>query len=122
MRNVLLVMLGGAIGTLCRYGVSVAVPSWLGTTFPWGTAIVNLVGCLIIGLIFGLTERGTTHASERLFLVTGFCGGLTTFSSFAMETAKVMPDSMALAGANFLLNNVCGLALTFLGMWLGAKI
>jgi len=121
MKNVLLVMLGGSIGAVCRYGVSLAAAKWFGSGFPWGTLIVNLAGCLLIGLVFGLTERGTTHPAERLFFVTGFLGALTTFSTYALETANATPGSLTLAGANVLANNVAGLALVVGGMWLGTR-
>jgi len=122
MWNVLLVMLGGSLGAVCRYGVSRVAAAWLGSGFPWGTLVVNLGGCLLIGLVFGMTDRGTTHPSERLFFVTGFLGALTTFSTFALETTQVAPGSWALAGANFLANNLAGLALVIGGMWLGTRL
>lgn len=122
MNNILLVMLGGSLGALCRYGVSLLAARWFGAGFPWGTLIVNLSGCLLIGLIFGMTERGTTHPAERLFFVTGFLGALTTFSTYALETAQAAPGSITLAGINILANNVAGLALAAGGMWLGSKL
>jgi CrcB protein len=122
MKNILLVMLGGGLGAACRYGVSLATARWFGSGFPWGTLIVNLAGCLLIGLVFGMTARGTTHPAERLFFVTGFLGALTTFSTFALETTQAMPGSFHLAGLNILANNVAGLVLAAGGMWLGSKL
>lgn len=122
MKNVLLVMLGGSLGAVCRYGVSLMAAKWFGAGFPWGTLAVNLTGCLLIGLVFGMTERGTTHPAERLFFVTGFLGALTTFSTFALETTQAAPGSITLAGLNILANNVAGFALAVGGMWLGSKI
>ncbi len=118
--KILLVVVGGSIGAACRYGVSL-LTAWLwGSRFPWGTLVVNLVGCFLIGLAFGLAERAAwVTPSVRLFFVTGFLGALTTFSSFAVETVNTANASSGyLAAANFAANNAGGLALVLAGMWL----
>ena len=76
LRNILLVALGGALGSVCRYLISKLS---LGT-FPWGTLTVNILGSLLIGLLTGLMLRGSVSPEMKLLLVTGFCGGFTTFS------------------------------------------
>ncbi|MBO4963699.1 MAG: CrcB family protein, partial [Prevotella sp.] len=77
--NILLVAAGGAVGSVCRYLLSsVHVAS-----FPWGTLTVNVLGSLLIGLLAGLSGRGILSPELKLLLVTGFCGGFTTFSTFA---------------------------------------
>lgn len=121
MMNLLRVMLGGALGSAARYGVALAAARWLGTRFPWGTLIVNLAGCFLIGLVYGLTDRNTTHAGQRLFFVTGFLGGLTTFSSYSIETMAAAQGSFGAAAANLLANNVAGLGLAALGIWVGTQ-
>ena len=90
--KILLVMAGGSIGALSRYGVSLVAAQLLGTKFPWGTLIVNLSGCFLIGLAFTLAERGLSimNPSIRLFFITGFFGALTTFSTFGLETVNSM--------------------------------
>lgn len=120
--KILLVMLGGAVGTLARYGTSLLAAHWLGKAFPWGTLIVNLVGCLLIGVCFGLAARFAWFSPPwRLLLVTGFMGGLTTFSSFAVETVVNAQDgNWRVAVLNFLANNVGGLLLVVAGMKLVA--
>ena len=120
--KILLVMAGGSIGALSRYGVSLLAVKLFGAKFPWGTLIVNLSGCFLIGLSFALAERGINimNPSMRLFFVTGFLGALTTFSTFGLETVNSMRAGTHLVTvANFLSNNVIGAALVFLGMLVG---
>ena len=122
MIRVLLVLAGGGIGAVTRYSVSLLAVKLFGSRFPWGTLIVNLSGCFLIGLAFALAERGLSIMSPsiRLLFVTGFLGGLTTFSSFAMETVDTIRYGTYLAtAANFLSNNLIGIALVFLGLWVG---
>lgn len=124
MLKLALVMLGGCLGASCRYGAGLLATRWWGSIFPYGTLIVNLVGCLVIGLVFSLAER---HAwltpSARLFLVTGFLGALTTFSSFAVETVNTANAGMGhLAVVNFFANNLGGLLLVLAGLWLGKAL
>jgi CrcB protein len=120
--KILLVMVGGSLGALSRYAVSLWAAKLLGTRFPWGTLTVNLSGCFLIGLAFALAERGLSimNPSMRLFFMTGFLGGLTTFSSFGLETMNSMREGSHLVTvANVLSNNVIGTALVFLGMVVG---
>ena len=81
IRNLLLVALGGAAGSVLRY-----LLSGLNTSFPWGTFTVNILGSLLIGLLVGFVSKGVLSPEMKLLLVTGFCGGFTTFSTFANES------------------------------------
>lgn len=121
--KLLLVLAGGSIGAACRYGISLLAVRLWGNGFPWGTFCVNMVGCFLIGFVFGMAERATwVTASVRLFIVTGFLGALTTFSSFAVETVNTAnAGSASIAAANFVANNAGGLALVLAGLWL-AKV
>jgi CrcB protein len=114
-------MAGGGIGAVSRYGATLLAVKLFGTSFPWGTLIVNLVGCFLIGLSFALAERSfIMNPSMRLFFVTGFLGALTTFSTFGYETAYAMKASEYwIAAANIVSNNLVGIALVFLGLWAG---
>ncbi len=124
MTKWILVMFGASLGGASRYGVSLLAVRILGSRFPWGTLAVNLAGCLLIGLFFGLAERFEWMTpSVRLFFVTGFLGALTTFSSFAVETVNTANGGAAhLALTNFVLNNAGGLMLVLCGMWAARTI
>lgn len=120
--KILLVMVGGSVGALSRYGVSLLAVKLFGIKFPWGTLIVNLSGCFLIGLAFALADRGLSimNPSIRLFFVTGYLGALTTFSTYGLETVNSMREgTYIVAVANFLANNVIGAALVFLGILVG---
>ena len=122
MTKVLLVLVGGGLGALTRYGVSLLAVKLFGTRFPYGTLIVNLSGCFLIGISFALAERGLNIMNPlvRLFFITGFLGGLTTFSSYAVETVNaIRVGSSLVAAGNFLSNNLIGGALVFVGLWVG---
>ena len=86
LRNIMLVAIGGGIGSALRYIISRMVTD----TYPLGTLTVNLLGSLFIGLLAGLVSKGTLSNEIRLFLVTGFCGGFTTFSTFANESLSML--------------------------------
>ncbi len=83
--NILLVAVGGAIGATMRYLLGGWIQGWVGSSFPWGTLVINVSGSLIIGLVLGLVDRGTLSSQARLFLAVGVLGGYTTFSTFSYE-------------------------------------
>lgn len=111
----------GALGTLARYGLAGAVQNAAGTMFPWGTAAVNLAGCLLFGLIVAVVEdRFAVSGETRMILLTGFLGAFTTFSTFVFETEQLLEGSQwAFAAGNLALQNVVGVAALFLGLTLG---
>lgn len=116
--NLLMVAAGGSLGALCRYGFAAAAARVLGTRFPWGTLLANLTGCFFIGAAFALAAR--THflpPPARLFFMTGFLGSLTTFSTYALESVNYLRVGSMVAMVNFLLNNIGGGVLVFLGFW-----
>ncbi|MBN8851983.1 MAG: camphor resistance protein CrcB [Sphingobacteriales bacterium 50-39] len=118
MRTAMIIALGGAIGSLSRYGAQTYIYKLYPFVFPLGTFLVNMTGCLIIGLAYGLSEKGDLLTPEwRLFLTTGFCGGFTTFSTFAYENASLIRSSDFLyLGLNILGSVAIGIAAVFLGI------
>jgi fluoride exporter len=104
MASYLWIALGGALGTTVRYWLSGAVAHAIGETFPWGTLIINVTGSFVIGFFGALTGpdgRVFVGSTARQFVMTGMCGGYTTFSSFSLQTLNLMNDGdWFRAGAN----------------------
>ena len=116
MLKITLLLTGGAIGTLARYGLSGLTHKFFEGTFPLGTLIVNLSGSFLIGLIWGLWEIDNMQTNMRTFIFIGILGGFTTFSSYALETLNLFKEGEKnLALINILANNILGLFLVFLG-------
>ena len=123
-RSILLVGLGGFIGSVLRYLVSVLLAGQGPSAFPFATLGVNVAGCLLIGILFAVSDRWNIMSPEwRIFLTTGFCGGFTTFSAFSYESVKLLQEGELLyLSANVVLSVVVGLAATYLGIILVKSI
>ncbi|MBO8126541.1 MAG: fluoride efflux transporter CrcB [Firmicutes bacterium] len=117
MNKLAAVALGGMVGASLRYLVGAWAERTLGTAFPWGTAIVNITGCLFIGFLMTLIMKIAPLSTELcLFLVTGTLGSLTTFSTFSYETLRLIQQGSVLAGfANVAVNLLLGLAAVLVG-------
>jgi fluoride exporter len=123
MMQVLFVALGGAIGSVLRYLASVWAAQRWGAEFPYGTLLVNVVGCYLIGLsMIVITERLDLHPYWRLLIVSGFLGGLTTFSSFSYETLRLFEEGLVPPLLNIATNLGLGLTATVLGLWTGRAL
>lgn len=124
LTNVFIIGTGGFIGALARYGLSGLVQrqAWL-TTFPYGTLAVNLLGCLVIGVVAGLVESRQLFGPEfRTFVLIGVLGAFTTYSTFGYETFALLRDAEYVRGAaNVGIHVVLGLALVWLGYALTAS-
>ena len=116
--------LAGAMGTFARYWLSGVTQRAITTAFPLGTASVNLVGCLLFGLLWAFLEsRLSVSGQMRTVIFLGFFGAFTTFSSFAFETSQLLDDSQWLwAAGNILFQNVVGIAGMIIGLAIGKLI
>ena len=93
LKSILIVGFGGFIGTVGRFLISRYFQFNVTSVFPWSTFIINMVGCLLIGLIYGISEKGDVLSPTiRLFLTVGICGGFTTFSTFSNDSFLLMRD------------------------------
>lgn len=116
--------LAGAAGTLARYGLSGLVGRSVGAGFPWGTAAVNVVGCLMFGVVWSVFEgRLAVSGQVKAVIFMGFFGAFTTFSTFAFETVQLLDDSQWVwAAGNVLLHTAAGLAAVMAGLAIGKWI
>ena len=117
--NLLLVILGGALGSGLRYLLSGVIADRIGESFPFGTLAVNVIGSIAIGFFATLTGtegRWLVPPAARIFFMTGICGGFTTFSSFSLQTLNLAREAEWLYAG---LNVLGSVALCLLGVWLG---
>lgn len=116
MIKLLAVALGGAIGSSGRYLISLAVESMSNSKFPFETLAANLIGCFLIGILWGYFERLSISNEFRLFLFTGILGGFTTFSTFARENIQLFKVGEPMAAVTYILaSNVIGVGLVAAG-------
>jgi CrcB protein len=116
----LLIALGGALGTLARFGLSSFIAGRFGDVFPWGTLIVNISGCFVIGFFAVLTGpdgRVMVAPDMRQFVMVGLCGGYTTFSSFSLQTLNLLRNGDLMRGGGNILASVIT---CMLAVWIGA--
>jgi CrcB protein len=117
MKIVIVIGTGSFIGGALRFLLSQFVQSKFLSAFPYGTLTVNITGCLLIGLVFGLADRGNITQEWRMFLATGLLGGFTTFSAFSNETIAMLRDGQFIYAATYVAASVVmGLAATFIGI------
>ena len=120
LKSILLVGIGSFFGGALRYAVSVFMKNLCSQGFPWGTLLVNLVGCFAFGVIFALFGKySSTVSAWCLLLTTGFCGGFTTFSAFANESVIMLQNGNLGGFVGYVATSlVAGLALVALGYWI----
>jgi CrcB protein len=121
--SLLLVIAGATIGAPLRFLTDRAVQSRHDTLFPWGTFAVNVIGSLILGIITGAVAAGGASPQVQLAVGTGFCGALTTFSTFSYETLRLLEDDARFfATANVVASIVAGVGAAFLGVAISQAI
>ena len=122
----LVVAIGSAIGGVSRYGVGLLAARAWGVAFPWGTLLINIVGSFVIALFGAMTlANGPMPMSTnmRAFVMIGFCGGFTTFSSFSLQTMELLQAGETVAAALYILSSVAlCLAGVLLGYWIATHI
>ena len=112
---ILAIFIGGGLGSVARFGVSVFGSNFFDTKFPIGTLLANLLSCIILGVIVGFFSEKIQSESIKAFLLLGFCGGFSTFSTFSFETFNLMKNgNFWLAVANVLISVVAGLFILYL--------
>jgi CrcB protein len=118
IKNFLIVGLGGAVGSMLRYAVQKIFQVQSAAAFPTGTLLVNIAGCFLIGILWSMISRSLTWNEEmKLLLMTGFCGGFTTFSAFTLEGIGLLKENkMALFLIYLTASVVGGLLATFIGI------
>jgi CrcB protein len=113
----LLIALGGGAGAMARYGLSFWIQERASGTFPYGTFIVNITGCLIMGLVMArLNEGGPVSVNWRYLVPVGFIGGYTTFSAFEFETFRLLEQGLPLVGLGYVVSSV---VVGYLAVWIG---
>ena len=119
IRNIIAVGAGSFIGGIARHLVSLAMKG-ISKGFPWATVLVNLIGCLIIGLLWGFLSRNASESTSwGLFLTVGLCGGFTTFSTFSKEALTMLQTGQIWGFASYIaLSILAGIALVALGYYI----
>jgi fluoride exporter len=118
IKSFLIVGLGGAIGSMLRYAVQKFFQAQSAAAFPTGTLLVNISGCFLIGILWGIVSRSLSWNEEmKLLLMTGFCGGFTTFSAFTLEGIGLLKENKTALFLVYLTASVVGgLLATFIGI------
>jgi CrcB protein len=119
-KHIILIGFGGMIGCIARYLTASSLTRLIPSAFPYGTFAVNILGCLLVGVIYGLSNRFHWLTPEwRFFLATGFCGGYTTFSSFAFENIELIQQSNYLV---FIFYSIASFTLGLLAVFIGLSL
>jgi fluoride exporter len=119
-RSFLLVGMGGAVGSMARYGIGYIASKYLSNPFPVATFVINILGSFIIGILFALSARNHwLQQGGMLLLASGFCGGFTTFSTFALDNVTLVQKGFSVTAILYTgLSLTVGLLLCRLGIWL----
>lgn len=120
MKIILIIAAGSGLGGALRYGVQLMAQRIIPSAFPFGTLAVNVTGCFLIGIFFSLAQKaGVLSAEAKLFLITGFCGGFTTFSAFSIDNISLLKSGQPVYFVFYLAGSILlGILATLLGMYI----
>jgi len=119
MRQIILVGVGSFLGGIARYISTLVINQKLNTDFPYATLSINIFGCLVIGIVYGIFEKSIITSDWKLFLATGICGGFTTFSAFSNESLDLLKQGNTLGMLTYIgVSIFFGLIATYLGYWI----
>ena len=119
MRQIILVGVGSFLGGIARYISTLVINQKLNTDFPYATLSINIIGCLVIGIVYGIFEKSIITSDWKLFLATGICGGFTTFSAFSNESLDLLKQGNTLGMLTYIgVSILFGLIATYLGYWI----
>ena len=118
MKTIFYIALGGGLGSVLRYLTTVVMGKYVQATFPYATFVTNIVGCLLIGLFFGYLEKQNAVSQDlKFFLITGLCGGFTTFSTFSYENIQLLQNNQIFIAFLYIsLSIFLGLMATWAGL------
>ena len=120
LKTILYIAIGGAIGSVLRYLTAVLVNKYWANHFPLATLITNVLGCFLIGILIGILEKNNlTNSNLKWFLITGFCGGFTTFSAFGFENYTLFQNNNSLLAFGYIALSVL---LGIFAVWFGITV
>ncbi len=119
LKNILCVAFGGAFGSVFRYLLAIFIDKFWTNTFPLATFLTNIIGCFLIGFFMGLLDKNNLMETQlKWLLITGFCGGFTTFSTFSSDNLQLLQNQFFMTMTNILVSVVFGIVAVWFGLFM----